>query len=77
MCVCVCVCVRVCVSYLTAFKTHECIRLTLISAWQIKKTKRSTNIKRDEIDTMNIINDNTFDLHNILLNNNNRNINFI
>ena len=30
------------------------------------------NIKRDEINTMNIINDNTFYLHNSLLGNENR-----
>ena len=34
--------------------------------------KRSTNIKGDEINIMNIINDNTFNLHNSLLNNDNR-----
>ena len=34
--------------------------------------KQSTNIKHDEIDIMNIINDNTFNLHNSLLNNDNR-----
>ena len=32
----------------------------------------STNIKRYEINIMNIINDNNFNLHNRLLNNNNR-----
>ena len=34
--------------------------------------KQSTNIKCDEINIMNIINDNTFNLHNSLLNNDNR-----
>ena len=32
--------------------------------------KQSTNIKRDEINIMNIINDNTFNLHDSLLNDN-------
>ena len=47
------------------------IRHTPISAGQIKK-KEITNIKHDEINIMNIINDNTFNLHNSLLNNDNR-----
>ena len=47
---------------------HGCIRRTPISAGQIK----NTNIKRKEIIIMNIINDNTFNLHNSLLNNDNR-----
>ena len=34
--------------------------------------KQSTNIKRGEINTMNIINDNTFNLHKRLLSNDNR-----
>ena len=34
--------------------------------------KQSTNIKCDEINTRNIIYDNTFNLHNSLLNNDNR-----
>ena len=39
------------------------------SAGQIKKKKKqSTNIKRDEVDKMNIINDNTFNQHNSFLN---------
>ena len=42
-----------------------------------KKRKRSTNIKRNEISIMNIINDNTFNLHNSFLNNDNRNIKVI
>ena len=33
---------------------------------------QNTNIKRDEINIMNIINDITFNLHNNLLNNDNR-----
>ena len=41
---------------------HGCIRRTQISAGQIKK-KQSTVIKRDEINIMNIINDNIFNLH--------------
>ena len=49
-----------------------CIRHTPISAEQIKKKTQSTNIRRDEIIIMNIINDNTFNLHNSLLNNDNR-----
>ena len=34
--------------------------------------EQSTNIKDDEINIMNIINDNTFNLHNSILNNGNR-----
>ena len=49
-------------------KMHRCIRRTPISAEQIKK-KTNTNIKCDE---MNIINDNTFNLHYKILNNDNR-----
>ena len=52
-----------------------CIRCTSISAGEIKKiflVKQSTNIKHDEINIMNIINNNTFNLHNNLLNNDNR-----
>ena len=57
---------------MTAYKTHGWIRCTPISAGQIKKrTKLSTNIKRHEIDIMNIINDNTYNLHSWLVNNNN------
>ena len=37
-----------------------CIRRALISAGQIEKKKLSTNIKHDEINIMNIINDNTY-----------------
>ena len=48
------------------------MRCTPILAGQIKK-KQSTFIKRDEIDIMNFINENTFNLHNRLLNNNNKN----
>ena len=36
------------------------------------RKKQSTNIKRDEINIMNIINDNSFNLHNSLLNNDKR-----
>ena len=42
---------------------------------QIKKkilVKQSANIKHDEINIMNIINDNTFNLYNSLLNNDKR-----
>ena len=39
---------------------------------QERKKKQSTNIKRDKIDIMNIINDNTFNLYNSLLNIDNR-----
>ena len=39
---------------------------------QGKSRKKSTNIKHYEIDIMNIINDNTFNMHNRLLSNNNR-----
>ena len=54
---------------LTAYKTHGCIKPAPISARKIKKKKQSTNIKRDEINIMNKINDNTFNLHKRLLNN--------
>ena len=37
-----------------------------------QEIKQSINIKHDEIIIMNIINDNTFNLHNNLLNNDNR-----
>ena len=57
--------------YLMAYKIHGCRRRTPISAEQIKK-KQSTNIKCDEIDIMNIINDKTFNLHKSLLNNDSR-----
>ena len=59
------------VSYLTVYKTNGCISWTPIPAGQIKK-KKYINIKRDEINIMNIINDNTFNLHNSHLNNDNR-----
>ena len=52
-----------------AYKTHLFIRRTPTSEGQMKKKKISANIKRDEINIMNIINDNTFNLHNNLLNN--------
>ena len=55
---------------MTAYKTIWCIRHTQISAEQTKK--KSTNIKRDEINIMNIINYNTFNQYNSLLNNDNR-----
>ena len=54
-----------------AYKAHGCIRRALISAGQIKK-KRSTNIKLDENNIMNIITDNTFNLHKSLLYNDNK-----
>ena len=60
--------------HFTAYKTHGCISRASISVGQIKKKKKqkqSTNIKHDEINIMNIINDNTFNLHNSLLNNEN------
>ena len=50
-----------------AYKTHGCLRRTPILAVQIK---RSTNIKRDEINMMNIIGDNSLNPHNSLLDNN-------
>ena len=57
--------------HLTAYKSHGCIRRTPTLAGQIKK-KQSTNIKYDEINMINIINDDTFNLHNSRLNNDNR-----
>ena len=54
-----------------AYKTLGCIRRTPISTEQIKK-KQSTYTKRNEINIRIIINDNTFNLHNNLLNNDNR-----
>ena len=58
---------------MTVYKPHGFIRRTSISAEQIKKkhTPQSTNIIRDEINIMNITNDDTFDLHDSLLNNDN------
>ena len=53
-----------------AYKTPGYTRRIPISAGQIKI--KQTNIKRDEINIMNIINDNIFNLHNSLLNNDNR-----
>ena len=63
--------------YLTVYKTHRCIRRTPISAGQIKeKTNKKQQlmayIKRDEIDIMNIINDNTFNPYNNLWDNDNK-----
>ena len=52
------------------YETYGCIRRTPISAEQIKKKKKKTNIKHDEINMLNIVNDNTFNLYNSLLNNN-------
>ena len=52
-----------------AYKTHRSVRCTPFPAGQIKK-KQSTNIKRNEIIIMNIINDNTFNLPDSLLNDN-------
>ena len=47
-----------------AYKTHGCIRHTPTLAEQIKKKKQQrTNNKGDEINITNIINDNTFNLH--------------
>ena len=53
---------------------YESIRRISISAWQIKKilVKQCTNIKRNEIIIRNIIDQNTFNLHNSILNNYNR-----
>ena len=56
---------------LTAYKTHGCIRRTPIKAGHFNE-KKTINIKRDEIHIMNIINDNTFNLHYSLLNIDNR-----
>ena len=53
-----------------AYKIHGCIRHTPISAEQIKKKKKTQST--DETNIMNIINDNTFNLHNSLLNNDNK-----
>ena len=61
--------------YLRADKTHGCIRRIPVPAGKIKGKnvlKQSFNIKLNEIDIINIINDNTFNLHNSLLNNDNR-----
>ena len=41
-------------------------------SWANQEKNQSTNIKCDEINMMNIINDNTFNLHNGLLNKDNR-----
>ena len=57
---------------MTAYKTYECIKHTTNSIEKNQETKLSSNIKHDEINIMNIINDNTFNLHNSLLNNDNR-----
>ena len=57
---------------MAAYKTHRGIRHTLISAGQITKKKRSTNIKQNKINIRKIINDNTYNLQNSLLNNDNR-----
>ena len=48
--------------------THGCMKHTQFQLGKSRK-KQSINIKRDEINIMNIINDNTFNLHNNLLNN--------
>ena len=48
------------------YKTHPNF------SWANQEKKQSTNIKSDEINIMNIINDNTFNVHNSLLNNDNR-----
>ena len=52
--------------YLTAYKTHP----NFSRANQEKKKKQSTNIKLEEINIINIINDNAFNVHKSLLNNN-------
>ena len=52
------------------------MKRTSISTEQIDKTTQSTNIKREEIIKINIIN-NTFNLHNSLLNNDNRYMIFV
>ena len=53
------------VLYLMTHKTHP-------NFSRANQEKQSTNVKHDEINIMNIINDNTFNLHNSLLNNDNR-----
>ena len=55
-----------------AYKSCGYIRRTSFSAGQIKKKKKSIKSKLDEISITNLINGNTFNLHNNLLNNNNR-----
>ena len=50
-----------------AYKTHPKFRRS-----NQEKKKQSTNIKYDEINIMNIINDITFNLHNSLLKNDKR-----
>ena len=60
------------ISYLTVYKTHGCIRRTPISGRADLEKKQSSNIKCDKINTMNIIKDRTFNLHNSLLNYDNR-----
>ena len=60
---------------MTAYKTHGCIRRTPISAGQNQEknlAEQSVTIKRDEINVMNIINDNSFNMHNSIFNNGNR-----
>ena len=56
--------------YLTVYKTLGSIRRVPISVGEPGK-KLNTNIKRDGRNIMNIINDNTFNVHNSLLNNDN------
>ena len=58
-------------TYLTSYTSHGFMILTPILARQIKK-KQSTNIKRDEFNIMNIINDKIFYQHKSPLNNGNR-----
>ena len=41
----------------------------------IRANQEKTNIKRDEINILHFINDNTFNLHNSLLNNDSRYVN--
>ena len=51
------------------YKTHS--NFSLVNQENILM-KQNTNIKRNEINIINIINDNTFNLHNSLLNNDSR-----
>ena len=54
------------IPYLMVYKTHSYFNRAN------QEQKLSTDIKRDEINIMNIINDNTFNWHNSLLNNGNK-----
>ena len=56
-----------------AYKIHRCIKRTSISPRHIKKKKKNkVLILCDEINILNIIYENTFNLYNRLLNNDNR-----